>query len=73
MMKLAVDVRLKDDTMTALRRSLCEARESQADAEGYRRGKEEGIEEGREMGFSEAVEMMLKVLLDFKNGNRTEW
>lgn len=71
MIKAAVDVRLRDDNMDALRRTLAEARENQAKREGYREGYEEGFEGGRSQGFDEAVEMILKLLVDFKSGNRT--
>lgn len=71
MIKGVIDLKIRDDGIDALRKSLYEAKEAQAEANGYRRGFEEGFEKGRPQGFDEAVEMMLKLLMDFKNGNRS--
>lgn len=70
MFKASVDARIRDDSMDALRRSLSEMRERSAEERGYVKGLGEGIEKGRALGWDEAVEMVLKLLLDFKNGNR---
>lgn len=70
MLKASIDTRIREDNMDTLRRTLAEARENQARREGYNEGYSEGFEGGRSQGFDEAVEMVLKLLLDFKNGNR---
>lgn len=65
----AFDERLKDNDCDALRRSLYKAKETQARQEGYTEAMEEWYQKGRTEGFDEAIEMILKLILDFKRGN----
>lgn len=71
MFKASVDARIRDDNMDALRRTLAEARENQAEQRGYARGRADSYGEALQEGYNRAIEDMLSIILDFAKGNRS--